>query len=80
MVHIEHPELIKDGYVMSYKLYKIMTKKKDSEAYDTTVCRRFNDFEFLNYSLIENYGGYVLPRLPDKNILASFNLETKEFQ
>lgn len=64
----------------SYKLYKIRTKKWGADSWETVVNRRFNDFEYLHFILLENYGGYVLPHLPNKNFLASLNLETKEFQ
>lgn len=30
--------------------------------------------------LIEKYGGYIIPRLPEKNIWASFDMETTEYQ
>jgi hypothetical protein len=43
------------------------------------VSRRFNDFEFLQHQLLANYGGCVLPRLPQKNFLATLNMETQEF-
>lgn len=44
VVELEKPELIKEGYLTSYKLYKIKSRKKDMQSYDTIVSRRFNDF------------------------------------
>lgn len=29
--------------------------------------------------IVDNYGGYVIPKLPAKNFLANLNLETQEF-
>jgi len=49
---MDKPELIKEGYLISYKLYKIKSKKKGELQYDTYVSRRFNDFEYLHYNLI----------------------------
>ncbi len=49
------------------------------EGFDAIVSRRFNDFEFLNHQIIENYGGYVVPKLPHKNFLANLNLESGRF-
>ena len=80
VIELDKPELIKEGYLISYKLYKIKSKKRSQLQYDTYVSRRFNDFQYLHYNLIEKYGGYVLPRLPVKNFLATLNFETKEFQ
>lgn len=36
--------IISDGYLISYKLYKINTKKIKNDNFDTTVERRFSDF------------------------------------
>lgn len=36
--------------------------------------RRFSDFEYLNELLVEEYGGYIIPILPEKNFWASINL------
>ena len=45
VVEIENPQLIREGYLMSYKLYRLKTKKRSSKgSWDTTVDRRFNDF------------------------------------
>ena len=79
-MEVERPELIKESYLTSYKLYKIKSKKKGEQAYDTIVSRRFNDFEFLHHELVESFGGYVLPRLPQKNFLAKINMESYQFQ
>jgi hypothetical protein len=43
-VEIADPITVSDGFITSYKLYKIKTKKKESEDYDTVVERRFSDF------------------------------------
>ncbi len=75
-VIVDRPELIKQGYLTSYKLYKIKIRKVGEEGFDTIVSRRFNDFEFLHHQIIENYGGYVVPKLPHKNFLANLNLES----
>ena len=43
-VDIEKPQLIKDGYLTSYKLYRVKTKTKGTNEWQTTTLRRFNDF------------------------------------
>jgi hypothetical protein len=78
-VIVDKPELIKEGYLTSYKLYKIKTRKMGFEGFDAVVSRRFNDFEFLHHQIIENYGGYVVPKMPHKNFLANLNLESGQF-
>jgi len=42
-------------------------------------CFRFSDFEWLYNELINKYGGYLIPVLPEKNILTKFNVETNDF-
>lgn len=44
VVEIYGPVTIQDGYLVSYKLYKVKSKKADSEEFDTVVDRRFSDF------------------------------------
>jgi hypothetical protein len=44
MILIEPPLLINDGYIKSYKLYKIKSKKIDAKMFDTIVERRYSDF------------------------------------
>lgn len=43
VIEIDKPELIKEGYLTSYKLYKIKSKTKNTNE-TTCVNRRFNDF------------------------------------
>jgi len=43
------------------------------------VMIRFSDFEWLYNELINKYGGYLIPVLPEKNILTKFNVETNDF-
>lgn len=74
VVEIYGPVTIQDGYLVSYKLYKVKSKKADSEEFDTVVDRRFSDFQYLHQRLIENYGGYLVPRLPEKSVWASLNM------
>lgn len=74
VVDIVGPLTIQDGFITSYKLYRIRSRKGNSEYYDTTVERRYSDFEYMHSQLIENYGGYLIPRLPEKNILTTFDM------
>ena len=60
-------------------MYTVKSKKKDENNFDSDVIRRFNDFSWLYDVLITKYGGYIIPVLPDKNFLASLNLENNEF-
>jgi hypothetical protein len=52
VVLISGPVTIQEGYLISYKLYKVKTRKKHEEEFDTIVERRFSDFEYLHNSLI----------------------------
>ena len=72
---IEGPELVTENVLKSYKLYKIKSRKKKDDSFDTCVSRRFSDFEYLQKQLIENYGGYIIPILPEKNFWANMNME-----
>lgn len=40
---------------------------------------RFSDFEWLYYQLIDKFGGYLIPILPEKNILTKINVEGLSF-
>jgi hypothetical protein len=44
VVLISGPVTIQEGYLISYKLYKVKTRKKHEEEFDTIVERRFSDF------------------------------------
>lgn len=52
VIEVEKPQLVKEGYLTSYKLYRIKTKKRRNEEWETIVSRRFNDFEFLHHVLL----------------------------
>lgn len=36
------------------------------------VSRRFNDFEMLNTYILRNYGGEIVPKLPEKESITAF--------
>lgn len=78
VVDVGSPITISDGYITSYKLYKVKTKKNGADSFDTCVERRYSDFECLHQQLLEKYGGWLIPRLPDKNIWANLDMETHE--
>lgn len=46
IIEIFGPITIQEGYITSYKLYKIKTRKKDKEGddWETVVERRYSDF------------------------------------
>lgn len=46
---------------------------------DCSLILRFSDFEWLYNELANKHGGYIIPVLPEKNILAKFNVETPDF-
>lgn len=48
VIVVTDPELIKEGYISTYKLYTIRSKKVGTDVYDTEVSRRFSDFEWLH--------------------------------
>lgn len=64
------------------------TKRIDAVEYDTEVSRRlfsgspiyarFSDFEWLYQELINKYGGYIIPALPEKHLLTKINFESYE--
>lgn len=43
-VEVSSPITISDGYITSYKLYKIKTKKVGASDFETIVERRYSDF------------------------------------
>ncbi|EAR96062.2 PX-SNX-like domain protein (macronuclear) [Tetrahymena thermophila SB210] len=73
------PELITEGYITTYKLYRVKSKIQQYSGFDSEVLRRFSDFEWLYNELVNKYGGYLIPLLPEKNILTKFNIETADF-
>ena len=79
VVVIDGPELVTENVLKSYKLYKIKSRKKMEDTYDTCVARRYSDFEYLQKQLIENYGGCIIPILPEKNFWANVNMEGEEY-
>jgi sorting nexin-1/2 len=78
VIEIVGPITIHEGYFTSYKLYKLKTKKRNAVDFDTIVERRFSDFEYLHFQFLENYGGYMIPKLPEKHIWSSLDMETPE--
>ena len=44
VVVIDGPELVTENVLKSYKLYKIKSRKKMEDTYDTCVARRYSDF------------------------------------
>lgn len=50
-----------------------------SPSYVCHRSNRYSDFEWLFEELVTKYGGYMIPLLPGKNILAKFNVETVMF-
>lgn len=44
VVEISGPVTIQEGYLISYKLYKVKSRKQDQDEFDTIVERRFSDF------------------------------------
>ena len=46
LVDIRDGEIVQEGYLSKYKLYKVRTRKINQE-FDTEVYRRFSDFEWL---------------------------------
>ncbi|EGR28318.1 sorting nexin 1, putative, partial [Ichthyophthirius multifiliis] len=69
LVLVSDPEIITEG----------KNQKQGNLQYDTEVLRRFSDFEWLYNQLVNKYGGFLVPLLPEKNILTKFNKETMNF-
>ncbi|KAM3133794.1 hypothetical protein pb186bvf_014057 [Paramecium bursaria] len=78
LVDIRDGEIVQEGYLSKYKLYKVRTRKINQE-FDTEVFRRFSDFEWLYQELINKYGGFIIPSIPDKHLLTKLNMESYEF-
>jgi sorting nexin-1/2 len=57
----------------------VKSKKADSNEFTTSVSRRFSDFEWLYSELINKYGGYIIPIIPEKYLLTKFNMESYDF-
>jgi len=79
VIEIEEPETISESLLTSYKLYTIRSRASGAVEFDTVVRRRFSDFEFLQNQLLLQYGGCILPVLPEKNFWACLNLEGSEY-
>lgn len=79
VIIVTEPEIIKEGIITTYKLYTVRSKKIGQDQFDTEVNRRYSDFEWLYNQLIENYGGYFVPLLPEKNFFTKFNIESQQF-
>lgn len=78
-ISIPEEKVIKDGYLYTYILYKIVTKIYEDEKKEYAVHRRYNDFKLLFEVLEKKYKGYVIPLLPPKNLLTTINKESSEF-
>ena len=76
-VNILTPELLPNGNIQKTKFYTIKSYHAPGESYD--VKRRFKDFEWLYETMKVLYYGHLLPRLPEKNLLAKFNQESEAF-
>lgn len=76
-VHITGFAIKQEGSFSTFKQYDIISEKQGSRL---TVQRRFKDFEWLQENLIIAFYGLVLPRLPEKNIMATFDLEGEAYQ
>lgn len=66
-----------EGSFSTFKLYDVITEK---EGCKMVVQRRFKDFEWLQETLVLQFYGLVLPRLPQKNIMTTFDLEGEAYQ
>ena len=66
-----------DSAISNYKLYDVFSEK---DGHKCTVYRRFRDFSWLYSQLINQFYGLVIPSLPQKNVLATFDLEGVDYQ
>lgn len=78
-VEIGEPITIQDGYILSYKLYTIRTFNKCEDKKETIINRRYSDFQYLHNQLTTKYGGFLIPKLPGKNILTAINMESPTY-
>lgn len=78
IVDIRDGEVVKEGYITKYKLYVVRTRSRNNPEWETEVSRRFSDFEWLYSELVNKYGGYIIPSLPEKHLLTKVNLESYE--
>ncbi|CAD8156636.1 unnamed protein product [Paramecium pentaurelia] len=78
IVEVKDGEVVKEGYITKYKLYLVRTKKQGGD-WETEVSRRFSDFEWLYQEMINKYGGYIIPAIPEKHLLTKVNLASYEF-
>lgn len=77
-IQVTKPVLITTNKFKNYKLYNI--RIKDIEKNTTTVvARRFSDFSWLYDTLKVLYSKYLIPKLPEKNLLAKFDFEGDYF-
>ena len=76
-INIGNPINIKENNNLGgYKIYEIMIAR---DVEQTSVFRRYSDFEWLYDTIKILYFGHMVPSLPKKNILAKIDKEGDSF-
>lgn len=75
-IHIGNPINVADNLINKYKLYEISSSGAGSE---TTVRRRYKDFEWLYYLLQQKYKNLLIPVLPEKSLISYITGDEAEF-
>eukprot|EP01114_Cavostelium_apophysatum_P017147 TRINITY_DN5024_c0_g1_i1.p1 TRINITY_DN5024_c0_g1~~TRINITY_DN5024_c0_g1_i1.p1 ORF type:complete len:424 (+),score=125.78 TRINITY_DN5024_c0_g1_i1:1769-3040(+) len=81
-IHLVAPEKVGEGIMNAHIEYKIQVKTTlpQYKSNEFAVVRRFKDFLWLREYLLENHKGYLVPPLPEKQIINRFNAEFIEFR
>lgn len=78
---IDQPITQTGDYKIKYKQYPIITYKKgnSNDSGQTTVKRRYKDFEWLYDQLVILKPGSIIPSQPPKHVLTKQDMESSEF-
>jgi len=81
-VHLAAPEKVGEGIMNAHVEYKVNVKTSlpQYKSNDFSTVRRFKDFLWLREHLLEKHKGYLIPPLPEKQIINRFSAEFIEFR
>ena len=81
VANVDQPITQTGDYKIKYKQYPIITYKKgnSNDGDQTTVKRRYKDFEWLYDQLVILKPGSIIPSQPPKHVLTKQDMESSEF-
>lgn len=81
-IRLMSPEKVGEGLMGSHVEYKLVVKTSlpQYKTQDFSCVRRFSQFLWLRTQLLDHHKGYMIPPLPEKQIINRFNAEFVEFR